>query len=201
MHAGSTFAPCGSARMRSSIRRRSRTTVGAAAVSPVGSAPARWRWRAHRDHRHRRVHVLSGGGGLGDLGSLAGRDCRSRQGSRPESWRRSADGADANEREDCRIVADVNGIQAYWNRALRGYEPTRTRFFDAPMETGCGVGSPRPGRSTARATGSSTSTSAFSTSSSRSSAHGEAARGGVHPGPRVRPPCPEPHRRPAERRP
>ena len=32
----------------------------------------------------------------------------------------------------------VNSIQAYWNRALRGYETTRTRFFDAPMETGCG---------------------------------------------------------------
>ena len=70
-------------------------------------------------------------------------DGRSRRAARPESWRRCGRSS-RREREDCRIVADVNSIQAYWNRALRGYEPTRTRFFDAPMQTGCGVGSPRP---------------------------------------------------------
>ena len=54
-------------------------------------------------------------------------------------------GADANEREDCRILAVINSVQTYWNRAFRGYEPARTRFFDAPMQTGCGVGSPAIG--------------------------------------------------------
>jgi hypothetical protein len=47
-------------------------------------------------------------------------------------------GEDANEREDCRIVAVINSIQTYWPKALRGYEPTRTRFFDSEIQTGCG---------------------------------------------------------------
>jgi predicted metalloprotease len=87
---------------------------------------------------------LSGGGGLGDLGSLTGQTV----GTGPPSGELAQEcqtGADANEREDCRIVAVINSIQVYWNRALRGYEPTRTRFFDAPMQTGCGVGSPATG--------------------------------------------------------
>jgi hypothetical protein len=50
-------------------------------------------------------------------------------------------GEDANEREDCRIVAVINSVQAYWSRALRGYEPTRTRFFDGSIDTGCGAAS------------------------------------------------------------
>jgi hypothetical protein len=82
--------------------------------------------------------VLGGGGGLGDLGGLEGQvvgpgapssdlqtECRT--------------GADANEREDCRIVAVINSVQAYWSKAFRGYEPTKTRFFDGGIQTGCGA--------------------------------------------------------------
>jgi predicted metalloprotease len=50
-------------------------------------------------------------------------------------------GADANEREDCRILAVINSVQAYWSKALRGYEPTKTRFFDGAISTGCGSAS------------------------------------------------------------
>jgi predicted metalloprotease len=84
--------------------------------------------------------VLGGGGGLGDLGGLEGQvvgpgapstnlqtECRT--------------GADANEREDCRIVAVINSIQAYWAKAFRGYEPTKTRFFEGGIQTGCGTAS------------------------------------------------------------
>jgi predicted metalloprotease len=88
--------------------------------------------------------LLGGGGGLGDLGSLTGQTVG--PGGPPADLSDECrTGADANEREDCRIVAVINSVQAYWAKALRGYEPTRTRFFDAPMQTGCGVGSPATG--------------------------------------------------------
>jgi predicted metalloprotease len=88
---------------------------------------------------------LGGGGGLGDLGSLAGQTVGPAGQPSGELAQECRTGADANEREDCRIVAVINSVQTYWNRALRGYEPARTRFFDAPMQTGCGVGSPATG--------------------------------------------------------
>jgi len=88
---------------------------------------------------------LTGGGGLGDLGSLAGQTVGPTGQPSGEIAQECQTGADANEREDCRIVAVINSVQTYWGRTLRGYEPTRTRFFDAPMQTGCGVGSPATG--------------------------------------------------------
>jgi uncharacterized protein len=88
--------------------------------------------------------LLSGGGGLGDLGSLAGQTVGPNTAPGDLSGECQT-GADANEREDCRILAVVNSVQVYWNRALRNYEPAKTRFFDQPMQTGCGVGSPATG--------------------------------------------------------
>ena len=54
-------------------------------------------------------------------------------------------GADANRREDCRIVGVVNSVQAYWNDefARRGarYSMAQTRFFTGGTQTGCGAAS------------------------------------------------------------
>ena len=47
-------------------------------------------------------------------------------------------GADANERQDCRIVGYVNSIQAYWSEALDGYQLAPTTFFTDAVGTGCG---------------------------------------------------------------
>lgn len=51
-------------------------------------------------------------------------------------------GADANQREDCRIVAYVNSIQDYWagEFAARNarYSPARTQLFSGATQAGCG---------------------------------------------------------------
>src|SRR5262245_37021632 len=83
---------------------------------------------------------LSGGGGLGDLGSLAGQTVGPNA-TPADLSQECRTGADANQREDCRILAVVNSVQAYWSKALRGYEPTKTRFFDGSVQTGCGAAS------------------------------------------------------------
>ena len=88
--------------------------------------------------------LLGGGGGLGDLGSLAGQTVGPNTAPGDLSGE-CRTGEDANQREDCRIVAVVNSVQTYWGRTLRNYEPAKTRFFDQPMQTGCGVGSPATG--------------------------------------------------------
>jgi hypothetical protein len=50
-------------------------------------------------------------------------------------------GADAAERQDCRIVAYVNSIQDYWRDTLDGYELAPTTFFTGSVSTACGQAS------------------------------------------------------------
>ena len=47
-------------------------------------------------------------------------------------------GADAAERQDCRIVGYVNSIQDYWGESLDGYQQATTTFFTQSVSTGCG---------------------------------------------------------------
>jgi predicted metalloprotease len=86
------------------------------------------------------IVFLGGGGGLGQLGGLADQTVG---GSAPPSdlAEECRTGEDANTREDCRILAVVNSVQAYWTKTLRNYEPTPTRFFDGAIQTGCGTAS------------------------------------------------------------
>ncbi|MCD0483223.1 neutral zinc metallopeptidase [Streptacidiphilus sp. ASG 303] len=52
-------------------------------------------------------------------------------------------GADAERREDCRIVAVVNSVQAFWtgelNRRGYRYSPAPTVFFTGSVNTACGT--------------------------------------------------------------
>jgi uncharacterized protein len=50
-------------------------------------------------------------------------------------------GADANQRDDCRIVGVINSVQAYWRANLSTYRPAKTVFFAGQVSTGCGVAS------------------------------------------------------------
>ena len=74
---------------------------------------------------------LGGGGGTGGF-DLAG------QGS-GDLARNCRTGADANQREDCRIVAVVNSVQEYWSQALGGYRSADTVLFTGQTQTACGA--------------------------------------------------------------
>ena len=63
-------------------------------------------------------------------GRASSRPATSRRSVRPGRTRTSARTAGSS--------ASINSIQAYWNRAFRGYEPTATRLFDGSIQTGCG---------------------------------------------------------------
>jgi predicted metalloprotease len=87
------------------------------------------------------ITLLGGSSGLnGPLGNLDG----STVSQAPPSQvlgQECRTGADANRREDCRIVGDVNSVQAYWQSALPGYVPATTVFFTGSTDTGCGPAS------------------------------------------------------------
>jgi predicted metalloprotease len=75
------------------------------------------------------ITLLSGGGGgsgqpAPDGGSDQAAECRT--------------GEDANQREDCRIVAVVNSVQQYWTTNLAQYRLAKTVLFTQATNTGCG---------------------------------------------------------------
>ncbi|HXL44924.1 MAG TPA: neutral zinc metallopeptidase [Gaiellaceae bacterium] len=94
------------------------------------------------------ISLLSGGGGLGQLGPLE--DQRVGQGDTPsEVSQECRTGADANQRQDCRIVGVVNNVQEFWDgvfqRSDSQYEYVDTVFFTDQVQTGCGFASSQVG--------------------------------------------------------
>src|SRR5438270_1951790 len=84
------------------------------------------------------ISVLSNGG-LGQLGTLDGSTVSQAPPGQVLSDCRT--GVDANTREDCRIVGDINSVQRYWQGALPNYQPAKTVFFTGSTPTGCGTAS------------------------------------------------------------
>ena len=48
-------------------------------------------------------------------------------------------GEDANQSRDCRLIATVNSVQAYWKDRVNGYREAVTVFFSGSTNTGCGM--------------------------------------------------------------
>ena len=89
------------------------------------------------------ISAFSGGGGLGgQLGPLD--DQRVGQDATPSQVSQECKtGQDANQREDCRIVAMVNSVQKFWDgvfqRSGQTYQYVDTVFFTGQVNTGCGA--------------------------------------------------------------
>src|SRR5918911_1474382 len=85
------------------------------------------------------LQVFSGGGGVsGPLQNLDQQTVASQPPSSalPDECRT---GADANEKQDCRIVGDINSIQKYWAGYFQAhgkpYEVAKTVFFTGSTST------------------------------------------------------------------
>ena len=91
--------------------------------------------------------LLSGGGSLGQLAPLDNQQVGEET---PSSIDQNCQtGQDANEREDCRIVAVVNSVQKFWDgvfqRSGKQYQFVDTVFFTDSVQTGCGYASSQVG--------------------------------------------------------
>ena len=94
------------------------------------------------------ITFLTGGEGLGQLAPLEGQQVG--QGDTPsEVSQECRTGQDANERQDCRIVAVVNSVQEFWNgvfeRSGEQYQYVDTVFFTDQVQTACGFASSQVG--------------------------------------------------------
>jgi uncharacterized protein len=92
--------------------------------------------------------LFSGGGSLGQLEPLDQQQVG--RGDAPsEVSQECRTGEDANRRQDCRIVADVNSVQDYWAGVFgssgKQYREADTVFFTDEVSTGCGVADARVG--------------------------------------------------------
>ena len=87
------------------------------------------------------------GGGDVTSGALPGID--QIQGEQSNLAEECKTGADANAKDDCRVVAVVNSLQEYWaaefQRSGGQYQKAPTRLFSGGVQTGCGAASSEVG--------------------------------------------------------
>jgi len=81
------------------------------------------------------LSLLNGGGGGGGVSNAPAGDLKSDLSASCRT------GQDANQQEDCRIVAVVNSVQAYWAQHQPNYQKAPTVFFTGGTSTGCGSAS------------------------------------------------------------
>jgi len=86
---------------------------------------------------------LGGGGGLGQFADVDS----AQPGNSLEDTCKT--GADADQRAECRIVADVNSVQQFWSTTFDNnqidYQPARTVLFSSQTTSGCGTASAATG--------------------------------------------------------
>lgn len=96
------------------------------------------------------LQMCGGGGGLGGgLGNLTEVQVADGQvqndGGSGGAINECQTGADADERQDCRLLAVINSVQQYWDaeftRRGESYQPSVTTFFEGQVNTGCGAAS------------------------------------------------------------
>jgi predicted metalloprotease len=92
------------------------------------------------------ANVLGGGGGgLGDLAALQDRTAGTAAGTSAATLRECRTGADADAREDCRVLAFINSVQSYWSGEFRSrglrYTPATTVFYSGTTDSPCGTAS------------------------------------------------------------
>jgi predicted metalloprotease len=86
------------------------------------------------------ISLLSNGGAGGALGPLDGSTV-AQQPPGQVLGQECTTGADANAKEDCRIVGDINSVQSYWSKTVQNYTISKTVFFTGSTSTGCGQAS------------------------------------------------------------
>jgi uncharacterized protein len=100
------------------------------------------------------ISLLSGGGnGVGQLAPLdqqtVGQGGQPSQVGTPSDLSSCRTGADANTRDDCRVVGVVNSVQKFWDgvfqRSNKNYTYVDTVFFTDQTDTGCGVATSQVG--------------------------------------------------------
>jgi predicted metalloprotease len=100
------------------------------------------------------ISLLSGGGnGLGQLAPLdqqtVGQGGQSGPITSPSDLSSCRTGADANARDDCRIVGVVNSVQKFWGgvfeRSNKPYTQVDTVLFSDQTSTGCGTATSQVG--------------------------------------------------------
>jgi uncharacterized protein len=88
------------------------------------------------------LFALLGGGSAGTYDGLDG-ITQAQQAPSQSLGESCRTGADANTRQDCRILADVNSVQAYWSDYFRrhgkSYTQAPTVFFSGSTDTACGT--------------------------------------------------------------
>ncbi|WP_448624875.1 KPN_02809 family neutral zinc metallopeptidase [Geodermatophilus sp. URMC 64] len=86
------------------------------------------------------INVLGGGGGSGGTGfSGFGSIGQGQSADNTQLEQECRTGADANQHEECAVVASINSIQEFWEQALgQRYQRTDTVFFSGSVQTQCG---------------------------------------------------------------
>lgn len=89
------------------------------------------------------VNVLGGGSGASSIGGIGSLSNTSTYGQTSSTLAQDCQtGADANTKQECRIVADVDSVQKYWTGEFaqmgKTYTQAPTEFFTNQTQTGCG---------------------------------------------------------------